>query len=407
MAAACLCSREPCNRPPSTMEQEPMCSTTMRQRIAMHFNLFIRTSKANGSCAAKKLWSSTSPRCLRICKQQRLNFDSRVSPSKTENFLATASCSSDSQRSQRSERKRLGKALVATRPLAAGDVVLVDKPFLVVSNPDSLERWVNRWDCYFEMMKLAQGGKPELLEAFEAMDDGGPEVVASLSTAALDTLQLMWRSAGSQALLVPEAKKEKDKLKVAGGFARWQTNQHEFPALAARPRRAMYWLAPKVAHSCDPNVGWEDPAEDGMVELRALRDIAPQEVLGVNYMDADFLLLSRKVRQERLLAERKFHCVCDRCLEKSLDEIPVVVDPAIPSASPSPRDFKCGSSATFLPFLRSLQDHLRAGKIEACLAALKILQLDASSGDDLIQLAEALGRELQGDASSDAFNSLD
>jgi len=48
---------------------------------------------------------------------------------------------------------------------------------------------------------------------------------------------------------------------VAGGFARWQTNQHEFPALAARPRRAMYWLAPKVAHSCDPNVGWEDPAE--------------------------------------------------------------------------------------------------------------------------------------------------
>lgn len=48
---------------------------------------------------------------------------------------------------------------------------------------------------------------------------------------------------------------------VAGGFARWQTNQHEFPALAARPRRAMYWLAPKVAHSCNPNVGWEDPAE--------------------------------------------------------------------------------------------------------------------------------------------------
>jgi hypothetical protein len=48
-----------------------------------------------------------------------------------------------------------------------------------------------------------------------AQDDGGPEVVASLSTAALDTLQLMWR-AGSQALLVPEAKKEKDKLKVWG-----------------------------------------------------------------------------------------------------------------------------------------------------------------------------------------------
>ena len=44
-------------------------------------------------------------------------------------------------------------------------------------------------------------------------DDGGPEVVASLSTAALETLRLMWR-AGGQALVVPEAKKEKDKLKV-------------------------------------------------------------------------------------------------------------------------------------------------------------------------------------------------
>lgn len=24
---------------------------------------------------------------------------------------------------------------------------------------------------------------------------------------------------------------------------------------------ARYWLAPKVAHSCNPNVGWEDPEE--------------------------------------------------------------------------------------------------------------------------------------------------
>ena len=49
-----------------------------------------------------------------------------------------------------------------------------------------------------------------------AQDSGGHEVVASLSTPALDTLQLMWNSGGVAALVVPEAKKEQDKLKVWG-----------------------------------------------------------------------------------------------------------------------------------------------------------------------------------------------
>lgn len=214
--------------------------------------------------------------------------------------------------------RRLGKALVAQRSHESGSLVLVDSPFLVVSNPDGLERWIRRWDCYYEIMKMAQAGQRELLDSFEAMDDGGEDVVQSLCADAGETLKLLWQAAGdAQQANIPEVVKEREKLKVAKGFARWQTNQHEFPAFLDQQRRALYWLAPKVAHSCDPNVGWEDPSEDGRVELRALRRIASGEVLGVNYMNQSFLLQPVEVRRSQLLRERKFHCVCQRCVKES------------------------------------------------------------------------------------------
>lgn len=102
---------------------------------------------------------------------------------------------------------------------------------------------------------------------------------------------------------------------MATALARWQTNQHD---LGCGSRRALYWLAPKVAHSCRPNVGWEDPDPAGLVELRALRPISPGEVLGVNYMEEGFLRMPVAQRQALLLAERKFLCVCERCRAEAL-----------------------------------------------------------------------------------------
>jgi len=106
---------------------------------------------------------------------------------------------------------------------------------------------------------------------------------------------------------------ERETTKVATVLARWQTNQHEL----GDGRRALYWLAPKVAHSCEPNVGWEDPDACGHVELRALRRIAKDEVLGVNYMDEAFLRLPLDARRRRLREERKFVCACERCRQEA------------------------------------------------------------------------------------------
>eukprot|EP00913_Durusdinium_trenchii_P029922 g28039.t1 len=167
------------------------------------------------------------------------------------NDASTALTAPEEGAGRASSRARLGRALVAREAFQTGDLVLIDQPFLVVSNPDGLERdwarWVRRWDCYFELMKLGQQGHPELLEAFDAMDDGGEDVVESLKEDASDTLQLMWRSGPAGA--IPEAQKERDRRKVARGFARWQTNQHAFPPAGEgeKQRRALYWLAPTHA----------------------------------------------------------------------------------------------------------------------------------------------------------------
>lgn len=215
--------------------------------------------------------------------------------------------------------KGVGRALVANGRFEVGDALFQDAPFLMVSNPSSLERWVRRWDCYWAVTSRARQVSEDVLKAFEDADTGGDDVIETLLADASATLEIIW-SAGSMTEEMKQSARrngmfEREARRIATVLARWQTNQHE---LGGHSRRALYWLAPKVAHSCGPNVGWEDPDPDtGLVELRALRFIDEGEVLGVNYMQADFLHLSVSARRAKLLKERKFHCVCDRCRSES------------------------------------------------------------------------------------------
>lgn len=165
-------------------------------------------------------------------------------------------------------------------------------------------------------MKCAQAGDSVLWDAFGELAAGGDEVVASLASDARATLEIMWSAAGTSGAAIPDKLLEQEVNRIATVFARWQTNQHEFPAIQQQQCRALYWLAPKVAHSCEPNVGWEDPDEAGRVELRALRELQAGEVLGVNYMDEAFLRAPVSQRRRRLRAERKFDCLCPRCLRE-------------------------------------------------------------------------------------------
>lgn len=257
-----------------------------------------------------------------LCKEEALDFIYALLPENlsfaksqlAQQAVAFQHCQDfKGARVQSSTVQSLGKALVATKAFASNDLVLIDKPFLVVSNPEGLGRWVNRFDCSYDVIKRAAAGNRDILDAFEAMDPGGQQVVESLEPDAESTLELLWSLAGT-GTSPPENLRAPEVKRVATIFARWQTNQHEFPSIRATQRRALYWIAPKVAHSCDPNVGWEDPSEQGVVELRALQNIQVGEVLGVNYMDQGFLSGSVSERRKRLKAERKFECLCSRCM---------------------------------------------------------------------------------------------
>ena len=68
-----------------------------------------------------------------------------------------------------------------------------------------------------------------------------------------------------------------------------------------------------VAHSCFPNTEWDDPQDDGRVGLRCVRPIKQGEVLGVNYMQKEFLALKVGQRQAVLQHKRFFKCMCVRC----------------------------------------------------------------------------------------------
>lgn len=52
------------------------------------------------------------------------------------------------------ETSSIGKALLTRKAFQVDELVLVDAPFLVVSSPASIDRWVRRWDCYYDSGRL-------------------------------------------------------------------------------------------------------------------------------------------------------------------------------------------------------------------------------------------------------------
>uniref|UniRef100_A0A7S1ICQ6 SET domain-containing protein n=1 Tax=Eutreptiella gymnastica TaxID=73025 RepID=A0A7S1ICQ6_9EUGL len=209
----------------------------------------------------------------------------------------------------------MGKALATTKDYGVEDVLFFERPYMVVFNSEANnghEKWMVRWDCCFEQSK--KGGS-EVLDAFRSMYDGGAGMVEQFIPDALKTVQTLWSCAPGGADRFHSNKRDVDAeaARHASDFGRWQTNQHDLPG----QRSAMYWLAPMVAHSCYPNVEWEDPDVDGRVSLRCIRPIHKGDLLGVNYMQKEFLQLPVGPRKAILKAKRFFDCMCFRCQTES------------------------------------------------------------------------------------------
>lgn len=206
----------------------------------------------------------------------------------------------------------LGRVLRASRRFAPNELVFAECPFLVVSSPDSDQRWLRRVECYCELLRTQQH---ELICAFNDLSDGGTGVIDSLRADAEQAAETLWESTPVEAR-GPNPHAEVDNL--ASICARWQTNQHELPSMNGVDTRGLFFLCPILPHSCDPNIGYTigsgGPWER---EARAMRTIEPGEILSASYVDVSFLTGSVEERRQLLQRQRHFRCCCDRCEEES------------------------------------------------------------------------------------------
>ncbi|TCD66925.1 hypothetical protein EIP91_000764 [Steccherinum ochraceum] len=162
------------------------------------------------------------------------------------------------------EIEHKGKGLVAARPIKRGELLLAERPFLVLPSDPSNSSI---------LVALSQCSREEQRTFF------------SLSNSFRDRLLPAIGIFESNAIYLP----------------------HSDPA---REQEAIFLLASRFNSSCSPNVSkcW-DPTLHAML-FRTLRDVEEGEELCFNYCD---VLGTRDQRREEILEERNFECRCEVC----------------------------------------------------------------------------------------------
>jgi hypothetical protein len=80
----------------------------------------------------------------------------------------------------------------------------------------------------------------------------------------------------------------------------------------------LFLLASKAAHSCSPNVIQEPYGKDRL-KLIAIKPIKTGELIEMAYIAGEKLAWPRRLRQKKLLNDRGFICLCQRC--RDVDDV--------------------------------------------------------------------------------------
>eukprot|EP00930_Biecheleria_cincta_P096432 TRINITY_DN88289_c0_g1_i1.p1 TRINITY_DN88289_c0_g1~~TRINITY_DN88289_c0_g1_i1.p1 ORF type:complete len:378 (-),score=69.66 TRINITY_DN88289_c0_g1_i1:95-1228(-) len=214
-----------------------------------------------------------------------------------------------------------GNSLVACKDLKQGDIVLIEKPLMVIG---SKYNYSACWTSY----ATARAERPDsaLVTAFDELSDGDVvhkylEPSQSIYDKMLDCASEKFRNF----MRSPEGKPaaQAEVKKIAAVLAKWKSNAHTFTAGTggAEPYSALYRFASKGNHSCDPNCCAEIDVDTGCMIFRAQKKIKAGDHLTASYMseDSDFGNLPLALRRERLFAGRGFTCLCERCLREESD----------------------------------------------------------------------------------------
>jgi len=220
-----------------------------------------------------------------------------------------------------------GKGLVATRKVAAGDVLLQEMPLMVIDSTDS-EVSSDHFKLEFEV--LGEATQKKVLELFDPVkDDLKLELLENINEVEAGIRKGREEDPGNQELgelvqrmgelgagIIREAdEEEEDYIRAQRIFAANSMQVCEVGAIYSSTEGALYHHISLINHSCNPNAVWSWTKGNFRKKVvRAIKPIKKGEEILVNYIDLeDFNYGNRESRRLALVDKFGFFCKCSEC----------------------------------------------------------------------------------------------
>jgi len=220
-----------------------------------------------------------------------------------------------------------GKGLVATRKVAAGDVLLQEMPLMVI---DSIDSEVSSDHFKLEFEVLGEATQKKVLELFDPVkDDLKLELLENINEVEAgirkgreedpdnqELGELVQRMGELGAGIIREAdEEEEDYIRAQRIFAANSMQVCEVGAIYSSTEGALYHHISLINHSCNPNAVWSWTKGNFRKKVvRAIKPIKKGEEILVNYIDLeDFNYGNRESRRLALVDKFGFFCKCSEC----------------------------------------------------------------------------------------------
>jgi len=220
-----------------------------------------------------------------------------------------------------------GKGLVATRKVAAGDVLLQEMPLMVIDSTDS-EVSSDHFKLEFEV--LGEATQKKVLELFDPVkDDLKLELLENINEVEAgirkgreedpdnqELGELVQRMGELGAGIIREAdEEEEDYIRAQRIFAANSMQVCEVGAIYSSTEGALYHHISLINHSCNPNAVWSWTKGNFRKKVvRAIKPIKKGEEILVNYIDLeDFNYGNKESRRLALVDKFGFFCKCSEC----------------------------------------------------------------------------------------------
>jgi len=170
--------------------------------------------------------------------------------------------------------------LVARRALVAGELIIKEKPLVLVKTPNTPKTIINH---VAELRNVVKSLSEDDRDLFNSLNIARPEICG----------------------------KNQGDIRNMGIFHTNAITLKQMDKTVARSiGAAVFPNIARINHSCSPNVVWSYNQSKNMEEVRVVRDIDVGEELVACYIDP---ILSREERRNQLKTKYNFSCYCTIC----------------------------------------------------------------------------------------------